>query len=28
VLIGLMVGEADYTWLTREEFFTPFSWGD
>ncbi len=28
VLIGLMVGEADYTWLTREKFFTPFSWGD
>ena len=28
VLVGLMAGEADYTWLTREEFFTPFSWGD
>ncbi len=28
VLIGLMVSEADYTWFTREEFFTPFSWGD
>ncbi|MCY3793419.1 MAG: cytochrome C oxidase subunit IV [Gammaproteobacteria bacterium] len=26
VLVGLMAGEADYTWLTREEFFTPFSW--
>ncbi|MCZ0942416.1 MAG: cytochrome C oxidase subunit IV family protein, partial [Gammaproteobacteria bacterium] len=23
VLVGLMAGEADYTWLTREEFFTP-----
>ena len=28
VLVGLMAGEADYTWLTREEFFTPFSWRD
>ena len=28
VLVGLMAGEADYTWLTREEFFTPFSWGE
>ncbi|MCY3639668.1 MAG: cytochrome C oxidase subunit IV family protein [Gammaproteobacteria bacterium] len=26
VLVGLMAGEADYTWLTREEFFTPFNW--
>ena len=22
VLVGLMAGEADYTWLTRLEFFT------
>ena len=22
VLVGLMAGEADYTWLTRMEFFT------
>ena len=28
VLVGLMAGEADYTWLTREAFFTPFSWDD
>ena len=28
VLVGLMASEADYTWLTREEFFTPFGWGD
>ena len=28
VLVGLMSSEADYTWLTRDEFFTPFIWGD
>lgn len=27
VLVGLMAGEADYTYLTRLDFFGPFSWG-
>jgi len=28
VLVALMAGEADYTYLTRLDFFSPFSWGD
>ncbi len=27
VLVGLMASEANHTYFTRDEFFSPFMWG-